>query len=195
MSIFTRLARELRPPRIVAVSRRPAGYLAVGNRGLHRVVAWGMLEDDTVVGLVAGRGGLRSATGWRFHGYLPGAALSGLDVQHDPPNVTVPPADLAEAIADARDMTTATQAGIYGRLKIAAQDEWGQQAFVAFHADPEQFLTRYWQRLAEHGHPAELHPAERAFLASLTAPDAERTKARTGSDQTEQEFHIKESTK
>ena len=175
--LVARIRRLLRPPRVVAVTRRPAGWLAVGRRRLESVVAWAVLEDGQVVGLVADRRGLRPSRGWRYAGYLPGAAHSARDVQLSPPAVTVPVADLTEAIGDAPDPLTPEAIAVIGdRLWNAAKDEWAVDALLASEADPMQFLMRHFRLIAEHGRPADLDDADRAFLTGLTAaPDSEPT--------------------
>jgi hypothetical protein len=180
--LVARMLRLLRPPRVVAVTRRPAGWLAVGRRRLAPVVAWAVLEDGKVAGLVASRRGLRPVRGWRFRGYLPGAALSPRDVQLSPPAVTVPVVDLVEAIGDAPDpLTPEAMAAIADRLWIAAADEWAVDALLFSEADPIRFLTNHFRLIAEHGRPADLDDVDRAFLASLTAaPDPEQARARPG---------------
>jgi hypothetical protein len=167
------IRRLLRPPLIVAVARRPAGWHAVARR-LHDVVAWAQLDDDQVVGLVVDRRGLRPATGRRFHGYLPAAASSMRDVQLALPEVVFPVADLVEAIADdlANPWTSEAQVAIYSRLRIAAEQEWAGRALISFVADPDEFLKRHFRLVIEHSHRAELDAAWRAAFASITKPPA-----------------------
>lgn len=177
------LRRLIRPPRIVGVTRRPAGWFAVGRRRLHDVVAWAQLEDGHIVGLVTVRRGLRPATGMRFRGYLPGAAHSGRDVQLSPPAIEVPVADVVEAIGDT--WTSDEHGAIYDRLKIAEKDEWAGAALRAFIADPERFLRRHFEMLVEHSHPAELTDEWTADLAAINsqavgAADAPRIHAKGG---------------
>jgi hypothetical protein len=164
------IRRLLSPPRIIAVTRRPAGWLAVGRRGLCPVVAWGQLDDGEVVGLVADRRGLRRATGPRFHGYLPGVPRTG-DVQLSPPAVAFPVPDLVAAIADdlANPWTSEAQIAIYSRIRSAAQAEWASAALLAFLADPDKFLRRHLEMLVEHHRRAELDDEWRAGLAGLAA--------------------------
>ena len=170
MRLTVRIRQLVRPPRVAAVTRRPAGWFALGRRRLHDVVAWALLDDGQIVGLVAYRHGLRPATGRRFHGYLPAAPHSSSDVQLSPPAVAVPVADLAEAIGDAANpWTTEAQAAIYGRLKMAAENEWAAKALLVFITDPERFLRRYFELLVEHGRPSELDDEWRAGLASINA--------------------------
>lgn len=172
---LAQLRRLLRPPRVVAVTRRPAGWLAVGRRRLCPVVAWAVLEDDQVVGLVASRRGLRPATGRRFSGFLPGGATSARDVQLSAPAVSVPVADLVEAIGPidgAYPTTPAALAAIYDRLKIAAEDEWAIEAMLAFVHDPNRFLHWHLELRVEHVRPAELDDAWQAGLAAITKPGA-----------------------
>jgi hypothetical protein len=175
VSIFRELRRLLRPPRVVAVTRRPAGWLAVGRRRLETVVCWAVLEDDQVVGLVASRRGLRPATGRGFHGFLPGGATGARDVQPSPPAVSVPVADLTEAIgptAGAYPTTPAALSAIYGRLKVASLDEWAVEAMLGFIHDPNRFLERHLELRVEHLDPAELNDDWRAGLAAITTPAA-----------------------
>jgi hypothetical protein len=177
--------RLLRPPRVVAVARRPAGWFAVGRRRLHDVVALAQLEDGQVVGLVASRRGLRPTVGRGWHGYLPPQAFSGRDVQLSPPAIVIPVVDLVAAIGDpARTSTIEEHAAIYGRLKIAAEDEWATEALRSFVADPERFLRRHIELLAEHFDPAELDASQRDFLAGLVTgnPDV-RARAEAGREE------------
>jgi hypothetical protein len=159
------IRRVLRPPSIVAVTRRPAGWFAV-SRGLRDVIAWAQLEDGQVVGLVAGRRGLRPAAGRGFRGYLPAAPHGAHDIQLSPPAVTVPVADLQEALGE-EPWTSEAQLAIYDRLRTAADSEWATKAFCAFIADPDRFLRRHGELRVEHAHAAELDAGERAFLAGL----------------------------
>jgi hypothetical protein len=158
---ITRLARVLRPPVVTAITRHPAGYLAVERHGLRNVLAWGQTNTG-IVGLVADRrGGLHPARG-RF---LPG----GL---HDATEVTVPVggvpvADLEEAIGPGNPWTPDAQAAIYERLRAAAQVEWASRSLAAFVTDPTDFLKRHFQLIAEHGRAADLDDDTRAFLDSL----------------------------
>lgn len=171
--VLARIRRQLRPPQIVAIERRPAGWLAVGPRGLRGVVAWGQLDDGQVVGLVAGRHGLRVASGRRFRGYLPGVPRAG-DLQLTPPPVTFTVGDLVDAIGDdlANPWTSEAQGAIYSRLRIAARAEWANTALLAFVADPDKFLRRHLEMLVEHGRAAELDDDWRAALAAITEPPA-----------------------
>ena len=178
--LVARIRRGLRPPRVVALTRRPAGWLAVGRRQLESVVAWAVLEDGEVVGLVAFAEACGPAVGWRYSGYLPGAAHSPGDVQPSPPAVTIPVADLVEAIGDPADTWTPEAMGAIGvRLSIAARDEWATDALLFSMADPTEFLAQHFRLIAEHNRPAELDVDERAWLASLTAapPDPEESRA------------------
>jgi hypothetical protein len=169
--IFAQLARLLHPPRVVRVTSRPR-WFAVGRR-LENVVAWGLLADGSVVGLVPDRrGGLRPARGWGWHGFLPGAPLSASDVQRDPPtDVRFVAADLTEALGDPRDFgSPQALAEIYSRLRDAVDDSaWARQALVGLLESGERYLTLHLRSIAEHGHAADLTADERAFLASLTA--------------------------
>ncbi len=172
-AIFRELRRHLRPPRVVGVTRRPAGWLAVGSRRLETVVCWAVLEDGEVVGLVAGRRGLRPATGRSFHGFLPGGARSSYDVQASPPEISVPPADLIEAIGPIALAYSGSQAAlgdIYGRLKVASEEEWAVEAMIAFIADPAGFLRRHLELVLEHHDPADLDADERLAWRQLTNP-------------------------
>lgn len=169
------IRRLVHPPRVVRVCVRPAGWFAVGRRRLHDVVAWAQLEDGQVVGLVAGRRGLRPTVGWRSRGYLPPQAFSGRDVQLSPPAIVIPVADLVEAIGDpARTSTMEELAAIYDRLKMAAENEWAGDALRAFVADPERFLRRHLELLLEHAHPVELGAGESEFLAGLASITKEK---------------------
>jgi hypothetical protein len=170
--IFAQIRRLIRPPRVVSLTRRPAGWFAVGRRRLHDVVAWAQLEDGQVVGLVADRRGLRPATGRRFHGYLAASPHSGRDIQLAPPAVSVPVVDLDEAIGSGDVWTSDAQAAIYDRLRLAADSEWAWRAFSAFVADPERFLRRHFALITEHGRAAELDADWRAGLESITEPPA-----------------------
>lgn len=173
MSILARIRQQLRPPQIVAVTRRPAGWFAVSRSGLCDVIAWARYEDGQVVGLVADRRGLRPATGQHFHGYLPAAPHSASDIQLSPPAVAVPAADVVEAIGDpSNTMTPEAQLAIFERLKMAAETEWAAAALSAFIADPERFLRRHLELIVEHGRPAELDAEWQAGLASITEPPA-----------------------
>lgn len=173
IALIAALRRLIRPPRIVAVTRRPAGWLVVGRRRLEPIVAWARLDDGRVVGLIADRGGLRPVTGQRFHGYLPGAARSARDVQLSAPEVSVPVVDVVEAIGDAADPWTVDELGaIYGRLKLAADHEWATAALQTFIEDPTRFLRNHYALIAEHGRPAELAADVREWLASLTNKEA-----------------------
>jgi hypothetical protein len=180
--LVARIRRVIRPPRVVAVTRRPAGWLAVWRDRLEWIVCWGKLEDGQIVGLVAGRRGLRPAGGWRFRGYLPGAALSGRDVQPAPPAVTVPVADLSEAIGNYADpWTPEAMAAIADRLWVAAADEWAVDALLFSEADPTEFLANHCRLIAEHNHAAELDDAWREFLAGLASSNADvRARAEAG---------------
>ncbi len=190
--LVARIRRRLRPPRIRRVSSRPAGWLAVGRRRLEPIVAWALYDDGCVRALVADRRGLRPAMGWKFRGYLPGAARSSRDVQLAPPAVSVPVADLEEAIGPLTDVLTEAIAdpdpptetawraldAVYNRLEAAARAEWAIDALCAFVVAPKRFLQRHLELVVEHAHAAELDPTERAFLASLaTSPE---TSARPG---------------
>jgi hypothetical protein len=171
--LLARLRRTIYPPRIVAVTRRPAGWFAVNSRGLRDVIAWARYDNGQVVGLVPGRRGLRPATGRHFHGYLPAAPCNSSDIQLSPPAVAMPVADLVEAIGDAANpWTSDAQAAIYDRLKQAARDEWASSAFVAFVANPQRFLERHFELIVEHNRPASLDAAWSAGLASITEPPA-----------------------
>jgi hypothetical protein len=179
--LVARIRRLLRTPRVVAVTRRPAGWLAVGRRRRRRlvpVVAWALREDGQVVGLVADRRGLHPATGRLFRGYLPGAALSlpGAslsDAQLSPPAVAVPVGDLEEAIRDIADPSSPDgQAVIYDRLRAAADAEWALLAFAQYTQDPLRFLRNHFALIAEHGHRAELDDDWRAGLAAISKPAA-----------------------
>lgn len=173
MRLLERIRQQLRPPPIVAVTRRPAGWFAVGLHGLRDVIAWARYEDGRVVGLVAGRCGLEPAAGRRFQGYLPAVPRSASDTQLSPPAVVFPAVDLREAIGDAADwLTSEAQAEIYDRLMEAARDEWAGAALVAFVADPKRFLRRHLELIVEHGRPAELDAEWQAGLASITEPPA-----------------------
>jgi len=171
------IARLLRPPRIVAVARRPGGWLAVSGSGARDVVAWARYADQTVAGLVADRRGLRPATGRRFRGYLLGAG----DVQLSPPAVAFAVADLVEAIGDdlANPWTSEAQAAIYSRLRIAARAEWASAALLAFVADPDKFLRRHLEMLVEHQRAAELDDDWRVGLATITEPPAHAGKEKS----------------
>lgn len=157
-------------PRIVAVTRRPAGWFAVlkGDR-LGDVLAWGQLSDGSVVGLVAGRSGLRIATG---RGYLPAVPLGGEEaVQPDPPDgIRFPPPDLVAAIGDGA-LDAAHRAEIEQRLRAAVDDsDWCRSAYVAYITDPALFIARHFNRSAEHMYAADLSKRERKFLNQLQAP-------------------------
>lgn len=181
LAAIARIRHLLRPPRIVAVTRRPAGWLAISSSGLRDVIAWAELDDGQVVGLVADRGGLRPAAGRRFRGYLPPVALRSSDVQAFPPDTTIPVADLDEAIGDdlANPWTSEAQAAIYSRLRIAAETEWAGRALLSFVADPERFLRRHLELRVEHLHPAELDAHWRAGLATITEPPAHAGKEKS----------------
>ena len=168
--MLARIRRRLRPPRIVAIARRPAGWFAVSSDGVRDVLGWGRYADGQVVGLVADRRGLRPAPGRRFRGYLLGAG----DVQVSPPAVAFPVADLVEAIGDnlANPWTSDAQGAIYSRLRIAARAEWASAALIAFVANPDKFLRRHLEMLVEHGRAAELDDDWRAGLATITEPPA-----------------------
>lgn len=165
--------RLVRPPRVVALTRHPAGWFAVGRRRLHDVVAWAQLEDGDVVGLVASRRGLRPAVGRGWRGYLPAIAHSGRDVQVSPPAVVAPVADLEEAVRGVADPWSSDgQAVIYGRLCEAASVEWASRALAEYARDPKGFLRNHFALVAEHWRPAELDVEWRSGLASITKPPA-----------------------
>jgi hypothetical protein len=180
MSIFTQLARMIHPPRIVAVTRRPAGWFAVGRRGLSDVVAWAITTDDVVVGLVAGRRGLVPAVGHAWRGFLPASPHGQADVRPTPPPISVPVPDLVAAIGDANPWEPAAQAAIYARLRLAAMDEWARPAFAAYIADPTTFVKRYMEMYVEHQHVAELDHEARAFFDALIPDHDMRTRAESG---------------
>jgi hypothetical protein len=166
----TQVRRLLHPPRVTAITRRPAGYFAVGRNGLSDVIAWALYDDGQVVGLISdGNGGMRPAMGRHFRGYLPAAALRGAeDVQKTPPPVAFPVADLQAAIADLKNpWTQDAQLAIYTRLRAAAEAEWAAAALCSFIANPDRFLRLYFERVAEHGQAAELSDPERGWLADL----------------------------
>jgi len=174
MSIFAKLRRLLRPPRIRRISVRPAGWFAVSGDGVRDVIAWARYSDDSVAGLVAARRGLRPATGRRFHGYMPAAPHDATDVQLAPPAVAFPVADLVEAIGDAPDPWTPDALGdVFSRLRLAAAADWATVALQGFVSDPTAFLLRHFRLVAEHGRAAELDAAERDFLAGLISSNAD----------------------
>jgi hypothetical protein len=80
---------------------------------------------------------------------------------------------VVEAIGDVRKASTADElAAIYGRLKIAAEQEWASAALLSFVADPDRFLRRHLELIVEHGRPAELDDEWQSALASITKPPA-----------------------
>lgn len=165
--IIAQLARLLAPPRIVAVTRRPAGWWAVaaGDR-LADVIAWGQLSDGEVVGLIARRRGLGIARG---RGFLPAVPLGGDDaVQPKPPDgVSFAPADLVAAIGTG-EFDAAHRAKIEARLRLAVDDgAWARQAYVSYIENPALFLARHLNRVVEHRHAAVLGADERAFFDDL----------------------------
>ena len=167
--IITQLVRLFRPPRIVAVTRRPAGWFAVGRRALHDVLAWGVLADGEVVALVASRGGLRPAVGRGWHGFLPAAPHAASDVQITPPPVSVPPADLVEAIGDGNPWENLE--AIQARLRLAvAESDWSRQAALAMITDPKRFIALHLRAVAEHGHAAVLDSNGRLHSTPSTTP-------------------------
>jgi hypothetical protein len=173
-----RIRTLLHPAVVTAIAIRPSGWFVVDDRDrLVSIVCWAGLSDGRVAALVAGRRGLRMVG--RSSRYLCGAPISADDVQASTPPVTFAPVDLVAAVGQARDVTVETQADIYGRLQIAARSEWAQQALVAFTADPERFIVRYWERLAEHGRRADVDPALRTFLNNLTVPDRAKENSTT----------------
>ena len=181
--VLARIRRQLSPPRVVAVTRRPAGWFVVSSDGVRDVIAWARYADGQVVGLVSARGGLRPATGRRVHGYLPAAPHGAGDVQLSPPAVAFPVADLDAAINDdlANPWTSDAKAAIYSRLCVAAEQEWAGRCLSSFLADPDKFLRRHLEMLVEHGRAADLDDSERDFLAGLLAgnPGA-RSRAEAG---------------
>ncbi len=165
--------RLVRPPRVVALTRHPAGWFAVGRRRLHDVVAWARYEDGDVVGLVASRRGLRPAVGRAWRGYLPAIPHSSSDVQLSPPAVVAPVADLEAAVRSVADPWSPDgQAVIYARLREAASVEWASRALAEYAWDPERFLRNHFALIAEHWRPAELDVEFAAGLASITKPPA-----------------------
>jgi hypothetical protein len=167
------VGRLLHPPRAVGVSRDPLGWLAITRGHLEPVLGWAVYESGQAVGLVPGRRGLRSVTGWRFGGYLPPNSRGAVDVQREAPAVALVAGDLTEAIgALAYTWTKEAQLVLYDRLRAASDREWAGAALLAFITDPDAFRRRYLERFVEHLEPAHLDAHWRAGLAAITESSA-----------------------
>jgi len=94
--------------------------------------------------------------------------------------VPAPPRNLDEAIGPDVDVwSPEAQIGIEARLRAAAELEWATRSLVHFIADPNRFLLRHFELIAEHCHPAELDAEWRAGFATITEPPAHAGKEKS----------------